>query len=257
MAPLSGSLEVMGEGVVELLAHVDDTLSHALNLTLPLRVELRVAEDGIGDASTMDGRVGVHGADDDLKLAVDASLLLRVGSGQRERANALAVETHVLGKGLAERNLVALLDEVADGKGILDCRARGKTLVSHVEEGEELLLLANIGDFGPLLFGRVNTGRVVGAGVEKDDGALGCRLQIGLEAFKVEADGRLVEISVAANLESGITEDGDVVSPCGSGKVDCLGVRVVTGEEGASNTEGASAGDGLRDRNLFSRLSES
>lgn len=241
MAPLSRSLEVVGEGVVELLAHADNAFSHALDLTLPLGVELRVAENSIGDACTVDGRVGVHGANDDLKLTVNAGLLLCVGSGQRERADALAVETHVFGEGLAESNLVALLDEVADGKGVLDGGAGSKALVSHIEEGEELLLIANVGDCGPLLLGGVNASGVVGTGVEEDNGALGSSLQVSLETLKVEADGRLVEISVAANLESGITEDGDVVSPCGGGEIDCLGARVVAGEEGTSNAESTSS----------------
>jgi hypothetical protein len=48
--------------------------------------------------------------------------------------------TH-LRKGLRKRNLMALRDEVADGKGVFDGGARGEALVSHVKEGEELLFL--------------------------------------------------------------------------------------------------------------------
>lgn len=40
MAPLARSLEIMGKQVVELFAHADDAVGHALDLTLPLSVEL-------------------------------------------------------------------------------------------------------------------------------------------------------------------------------------------------------------------------
>ena len=41
---------------------------HRLALGIPLGVKLGVVEHGSDDASAVDGRVGVHGADDDLEL---------------------------------------------------------------------------------------------------------------------------------------------------------------------------------------------
>jgi len=103
----------MGESIVESVAHRDDALCHFLHFTLPsidsvsradvggisngpLRIELRRAEDGARDVGAMHRRVGVHGANDDLELAVNASLLLGRGCDERERANTLAVQAHVL-----------------------------------------------------------------------------------------------------------------------------------------------------------------
>lgn len=71
---------------------------------------------------------------------------------------------------------MALLDKVSDGKGVLEDIARSESLVClavsivlalnvqdtyHVEEGEVLLLLADVGKLLPLLFRWVNTGGVL------------------------------------------------------------------------------------------------
>lgn len=73
---------------------------------------------------------------------------------------------------------MALLDKVSDGKGVLEDIARCEALVRlwpisevfrtemrcvthHVEEGEVLLLLADVREFFPLLLRRVDTGWVL------------------------------------------------------------------------------------------------
>ena len=117
----------------------------------------------------MQRRVRVHGTDDNLYLRIDTLGLFRRGSSQGKRADTLAIETHIFGKALREGDLVALLDEVADGKGVANGVTRGKTLVSHIKEGEEALLLDNRGNFSPLLLCRVDASGVVRAGMEKDN----------------------------------------------------------------------------------------
>ena len=91
---------------------------------------------------------------------------------------------------------MALLDEVAERVGILVGIARGEALVSHVEEGVVVALLDSVADLPPLLLGRVNTSRVVCAGVEKDNAALGHGLDVGDHSIEVEADGVLVVVAV-------------------------------------------------------------
>ena len=179
MGPVLLGAELL-QVVLEEGAHGDDAVGHLLDLTKPLLVQLGAAEDGGGDAGTVDGRVGVQRTDEDLELRVDALLLLGVGGDEREGSNTLAVETHVLGERLAQGNVVALLDKVAHGKGVLVGVARGEALVGHVEEGKVVLLLDNVGDLLPLLLGRVDTGGVVGAGVKQEDAALGGGLEVGL-----------------------------------------------------------------------------
>lgn len=108
---------------------------------------------------------------------------------------------------------MALLNKVANSKGVLVSVAAGKALVGHVEEGKVILLLDNLGDLLPLLRGGVDAGRVVGAGVEQEDAAQGSGLEVGNQAVKVEADGVIVVVAVGLDLEAGIAEDSLVVGP--------------------------------------------
>jgi hypothetical protein len=87
---------VLGAKLLQVLleegAHADDAVSHALDLTKPLLVELGVVEDLYGDAGTVDGRVRVHRTDKDLELGVDALLLSGVGTDQGEGTDTLAIQ---------------------------------------------------------------------------------------------------------------------------------------------------------------------
>ena len=73
---------------------------------------------------------------------------------------------------------MALLDEVADGERVVGGVSGGETLISHVEEREELLLLDEVRDFLPLGRGGVYTGGVVGAGMQEDNSTLGSVLRV-------------------------------------------------------------------------------
>jgi hypothetical protein len=169
--PLAGRVE-RDERVVQLVAHADDAVRHALDLALPLRVQLRVAEDRARDARAVQRRVGVHRPDHDLQLALDARALLGVRGDERERTDALAVETHVLRERLAERDLVTLAHEVAWGERIVCDVAGREALVGHVEEGEVLLVLEERGELLPLVVRRVDAGRVVRTRMQEDDRVL-------------------------------------------------------------------------------------
>jgi len=79
--------------VLEQGAHLDDAVSHALDLAQPLLVERGVVQDGAGDAGTVDGRVGVERADQDLDLRVNALGLFGRFGDNGEGADALAVKT--------------------------------------------------------------------------------------------------------------------------------------------------------------------
>lgn len=172
MTPFTRGLEVVSQKVVELLAHADDPISHTLDFASPLGIETLIAKDGVGNTSTVARGVRVHGTDDNLELRVDTSLLLRIGGGQRKSADTLAVETHVLGERLSDSNLMAFFNEYAYGIRVAVGRTGGEALVGHVEEGEKLSLLDNVGDGDPLLLSGVNTGGVVCTGVQEDNRTL-------------------------------------------------------------------------------------
>ncbi len=154
---------------------------------------------------------------------------------------------HVLGERLAEGNVVALLDKVADGKGVLVNVATGEALVGHVEEGKVAMLLGDLGNLLPLLLRGVDTGGVVSTGVEEEDTALGGGLDVGDHAVKVQANGMLVVVAVLLDLEAGVGEDGLVVGPRRGGDVNLLLAGVEAGEEVGANAQSTGAGDGLGD----------
>jgi hypothetical protein len=97
---------------------------------------------------SLDGRVRVEGSYDNFQLRVDSSLLLGVGTDERNGSHTFTVKTKVLvsalinivaiasrimthlGERLAEEELVALLDKVSNGKGVLERVTGSEALVS-------------------------------------------------------------------------------------------------------------------------------
>ena len=92
VAPVVLAAELL-EVLLEESAHGDDAVGHALDLTEPLLVEGRIVQDLRSDAGTVNGRVGVQWADQDLDLGVDALLLLGRLADNGEGTDTLAVKT--------------------------------------------------------------------------------------------------------------------------------------------------------------------
>lgn len=251
---------VLGSQILEVLlqqgSHLDDAVGHALDFAQPLFVQRGVAQDLARDACAVDRWVGVERADQDLDLRIHSLLLLGAVGYNAECAHSLAVETHVLGERLGECKAVALLDEESDWVGVLVGVTAGETLVGHVEEWVMSLLLEELADLLPLLLSRVDSGGVVGAGVEEDEGVVGGSLEIGDQTIKVEANGLFVVVFVLLDLQARVEEDGLVVCPRRVGDVDGLCVRVESLEECATYSQGTGTRDGLcnGDAVFFERL---
>ena len=137
-----------------------------------------------------------------------------------ECASALTVEPHGFGERLGYDHLEAFLDEVADSVSVFLETAGGETLIGHVEEGEEIVLLHHLRDLVPLLRRRVNTRGVVSARVQQYDGAWLGVCEIADHSVEVESLGLRVIVSVVADLEARGLEDGRVVRPGGPAHVD-------------------------------------
>jgi len=148
-----------------------------------------------------------------------------------EASGAFTVETKVLGETLRYDELEPLLDEVADGGVVLHQVARREALVRAVEEGKVVLLSHDVGNLLPLVEGRVDTGGIVGASMEEDDGAILGLHEGLLHAIKVQALGLLMEVRVFGDGDGYIGEDLVVVDPGRVGQVDLLVARVELGEE--------------------------
>lgn len=151
------------------MAHADDPVSHGLHLTLPLLVQLLLSKDGARNSGSVERWVRVHGSNHDLQLAVHAGLLFWSRGDQGECTDTFAIQAHVLREGLRKRNLMAFRNEVTDSERVTRRRARRESLIRHIEEGEETLLLDDVGDFDPLFRSGINTSGVVRTGVEQYD----------------------------------------------------------------------------------------
>jgi hypothetical protein len=130
---------------------------------MPHRGELGVSEDDVDNAGTMNRRVGVDRSSDLLDAAHHDGFLLFASSDHRVATSTLTVEAKVLGEGLEEHHVVAVLREELKREAILFEVTAGKALISTVECSEELLALDDLEDFLPLGRCGVNTGWVVGA----------------------------------------------------------------------------------------------
>ncbi len=154
---------------------------------------------------------------------------------------------HVLGEALCQRDVMTLLQEMAHGKSVLIGIAAGETLIGHVEEDIVTLRLDRITDLPPLVVRRIDSSRVVGAGVQQEDAAAGGTLHVLEHALKVQADRLRVVVAVLLHLEARIGEHGVVVGPARRRDVDRLGAGEEALHEGTSDAQSARAGDGLRD----------
>ena len=94
----------------------------------PLGADAGAGEDLVGDAGAGDGRVRVHRSDEDLELRHGGGRLRLGATDQREGAGALAVQAHVLGVRLRQRDLVAVLQEHAHRRRVLVHVARREAL---------------------------------------------------------------------------------------------------------------------------------
>jgi hypothetical protein len=148
---------------------------------------------------------------------------------------------------LAQSDVVALLNEVSRRKGVGIGVSTGEALVSHVEEGKVALLLHYVANLAPLVLGRVDTGGVVSASMEKDDAVVGSSLEVLDETLKVEADGVLVVVAVLLNLQARVLEDSVVVGPAGSREIDLLCAGIETLKESAADPQSTGTRDGLGD----------
>lgn len=142
---------------------------------------------------------------------------------------------------------MAISDELTDSEGVGVRVTAGEALVGHVEEGQVTLGQADLRDLLPLLGGRVDTSRVVGAGMEKESRAGRRLLEVLNHALEVKANGVLVVVTVVLDLEARVLEDGLVVGPRRGRDADLLLARVPAVEELSTNAQGTGAGDGLGD----------
>ena len=253
MVPVTGG-PLSNQTLTQTTAHLLDTTAHSAEILLPLRKESRVIEDLASNAGAIGRRVRNLRALQDRQLASDVG----VGSGgigagcgdEVESTSTLTVETEVLGEGLGDAQLEALLDEVADRPCVAGQVAGREALVCGVEEGEVAALAHDGGDLLPLVLGWVDAGGVVGTGVQQDDGACRRRPQRLQHAVEVKALGRRREVGVVGQLQADVGEDLVVIGPCRVGEVDGGLLGVELGQEETAQMDSAGSRNGLQGTDL-------
>lgn len=128
-----------------------------------------------------------------------------------ECPDALSVQSRVLGETLAHEERHASLDKVPHRPRVVLQIARREALVRAVEEGVVLLGEEDVGNFLPLLACRVDTGGVVRAGVEEEDGLGRGGAEEGEVGVEGEADRLGVVIGVVDRRAADVGKDGFVV----------------------------------------------
>lgn len=173
--------------------HILDAPAHGAQIGLPLGKQLLVIQHRAGDAGAIRRRIADLAALQDRELRGDAGDCLRGVGGRAgdevKGAGAFAVEPEILGEGLCHTKLKPLRDEVAHRPGVIFKIARCEALIGAVKERKVLFRADEFGKFDPLSASEINTGRIMGTGMQQDDTARFGLLDGGTHAGKVEAFG--------------------------------------------------------------------
>mmetsp|Transcript_8514 Transcript_8514/g.21212 ORF Transcript_8514/g.21212 Transcript_8514/m.21212 type:complete len:266 (-) Transcript_8514:35-832(-) len=139
---------------------------------------------------------------------------------------------------------MAILDEDAQGGGVVLAVSAGEPLIRHVEEGEQLARLHRRRHLPPLLVGGVHARGIVRAGVEQKHGPLLGAVNVLHQPLEVQPARRGLVVAEGALLAPGVFPDVVVVGP-GRDRDVHLGVRCKAFHEIRHEAAGPGAGQGL------------
>jgi len=104
----------------------------------------KVSSHLLDDARAVDGRVAIHGADDELELRLEALSLLRAAAHHREQTHPLAVEAEVLGEGLCEREGGAVVSRARNRRATVRRAMARRAMVSRAMVGGAMVSGATV-----------------------------------------------------------------------------------------------------------------
>jgi len=255
VVPSTRSLKLLGQQLVKFLPHLDDTISHRLDILFPLLKQLGSVQDQSDQPRAVSWGIADLASSEDGKLTTDFICDHRGGRDDVEGANTFTVQTSVLGETLADQHWNTPSGEFPDGPGVPVQISAGETLISAVKKGVVVLLYHHVCDLTPLFPGRIYTGWVVSTGMKENDGTVRSGGNGAKELVAGEADGLGVIVLVGDRFDSDVPEDGDVIDPSGIRNIGLLGSveYVESAEEQGCEVIGTSAGNGLDASNAFFR----
>lgn len=206
----------------KLLAHINNTVRHRLDVPVPLLLELRISKNSFYDSCAVEGWVGVHWPSEDFELGKQSVCLLCIFSDDAEKTHTLSIQSKVLCEGLAKHYRNSTVYEIAKGRIVPFNRATCEALIRHIEKGQMSPPLYHLFNLTPLLKGGVGSRWVMGAGVEQDYRTFWGTVQISEEAVYIDAFKRVVVVGVFFELEPRVLSHIFVVPPGGCRKVHCF-----------------------------------
>lgn len=133
------------------------------------------------------------------------------GSNDVKGPDTFTVQAGIFCETLTDQHRDTTFGEFPNGPGILVQIAASETLVGAVEKGVMTLLQHHICDLIPLFLRRVNTGRIMGAGVKEKNRTVWSSGERGEELSASEADCFGIIVLVGKRFDRDISEDGEVV----------------------------------------------
>ena len=123
------------------------------------------------------------------------------------------IKSHIFSIRLCYNHLESQLNKHSDWHYVVKDASGSKTLVSSVEQGEELAVMHDLSNLFPLSHSRVYSCWIVGAGMEKNHGTLWCSFEWGYHSVEVETFRLRFIISVFLPLKARVFYNGVMVSP--------------------------------------------
>lgn len=263
VTPAAGAALLL-QGAAQLGSHRDDTLGHLLDILQPLHTQLWVGHDQRRNSGAVHRWVRVHRADDNLQLRQNLGRLLLAATDHGESTNSLAVQAHVLGERLRQHNLVSILDEHANGRGIAIDVTGSETLVGHVEIGKQIARLHQLRQLFPLIqltkekenvnnvqtmcslqYLRIDASGVVGTGVQQDNRLLGHLGHVLQHALEIEAASDWIVVAILLDAKASSLEEWHVIAPSWRGHVNVLRTLMELAQKVSADCQRTSARDAL------------
>mmetsp|Transcript_17976 Transcript_17976/g.26392 ORF Transcript_17976/g.26392 Transcript_17976/m.26392 type:complete len:228 (+) Transcript_17976:275-958(+) len=193
---VSPTTRTLLQGRPKLHSHSVDPISHVGALINKICREAIIFQNCLDQLCPMTGWIGIHGPNRHLHLRQNLLCLIWILTYNAQCSYALTVQTKILRKGLHRREQMSIVDEFANGKGILRCIPRCKPLIGTIEKWNEFPLFHHLADLTPLLRCGIHTCRVVSTGMEKNDTPLRHGLEISDQVIEFQARNARIVIPI-------------------------------------------------------------
>jgi len=187
---------VSKQGGLQSASHFKNSSVDLFQFSEPFSFILRVSQDSSDKEGSVEGRRTVHSSDHQFDLTHHFFGDISIGGDEMQASDSFSVESEILGITLGEHILNSGSFEDSERLNVSFNISGGISLIGTIEVRVQLLFLENLSKLSPLIRGGVNSGGVVGTGMQKHNAAgfsIGKSLA---HSFEVESFGLGVEVRV-------------------------------------------------------------